>query len=102
MRSLGELESRLGEIDQARTHFEQAMELYRGERDQLGLANAMQSLGDLESRLGEIDQARTHFEQAMELYRGERDQLGLAHAMRSLGNLEVRLRGDRSGANRAF
>ncbi len=53
------------------------MDLYRGQRDQLGLANVMRSLGDLEFRLGEIDQARTHFEQAMELYRGERHQLGL-------------------------
>ena len=84
----GDLESRLGQLDEARQHFEQAMELFGQERAQLGLANTLSSLGDLESRLGQLDEARQHFEQAMELFGQERDQLGLANTLRSLGDLE--------------
>ncbi|WP_157068082.1 tetratricopeptide repeat protein, partial [Desulfosarcina cetonica] len=58
---LGDLERRLGNVDQARGHYDHAIELYQKEQDQLGLANALQALGDLESRLGNVDQARGHY-----------------------------------------
>jgi tetratricopeptide (TPR) repeat protein len=62
--------------------------LYRGERSNLGLANALKSLGDLESLLGRIEAAEGHLGQAIELYRDQRDNLGLANALQSLGDLE--------------
>ncbi|NWJ98865.1 MAG: tetratricopeptide repeat protein, partial [Chloroflexi bacterium] len=59
LRSLGDLESRLGNVGQARTHYEAALPLYDKEQDRLGTANTLRSLGDLESRLGNVGQART-------------------------------------------
>ncbi len=91
LRSLGYLESRLGNVDQARTHYDAALPLFRLERDRLGEANLLRSLGYLESRLGNIDQARTHYDVALPLFRLERDQLGEAYLRQSLGDLERRL-----------
>ncbi|RCV63028.1 Tetratricopeptide (TPR) repeat [Methanophagales archaeon] len=85
---LGDLESRLGKVDEAQGHYKDAIELYRKERDNLGLANAIKSLGDLESRLGKVDEAQGHYKDAIELYRKERANLGLANVYQSLGDLE--------------
>ena len=85
---IGDLERRLGEIEAAQRHYGQAEELYRSERDNLGLANVLQSMGDLESRLGEIEAAQRHYGQAEELYRSERANLGLANVLKSMGDLE--------------
>ncbi|MEB4592523.1 tetratricopeptide repeat protein, partial [Candidatus Thiothrix sp. Deng01] len=90
-KKLGDLESRLGQIEQARQHYDQAIELYQQEQAKLGLANALKALGDLESRLGQIEQARQHYDQAIELYQQEQAKLGLANALKALGDLESRL-----------
>jgi len=88
---LGYLERRLGNLDKARKLFEQAVELYKAEQSNLGLANTIQSLGDLEGRLGNLEEARKLYEQAVELYKAEQSNLGLANTIRSLGDLERRL-----------
>ena len=85
--SLGDLERRLGNIDEARTHYDAALPLYRTERDRLGEANVLKSLGDLENRLGNIDEARTHYDAALPLYRTERDRLGEANLYMSMGDM---------------
>jgi tetratricopeptide (TPR) repeat protein len=90
-RLLGDLESRLGNVDQARGHYDHAIELYQKEQAKLGLANALKALGDLESRLGNVDQARGHYDHAIELYQKEQAKLGLANALKALGDLESRL-----------
>ena len=87
----GDLEKRLGNLEQARLHYDQAIELYQLEQDQLGLANALRALGDLQKRLGNLEPARLHYDQALELYQLEQDQLGLANALQALGDLESRL-----------
>jgi tetratricopeptide (TPR) repeat protein/transcriptional regulator with XRE-family HTH domain len=91
LKSLGDLENRLGNIDQALAHYDAALPLCRIERDHLGEANVLRSLGDLERRLGNIDQARAHYDAALPLYRVERDRLGEANLLRSLGDLESHL-----------
>ena len=88
---LGRLKQLLGSIDDAQSHYQEAIQLYRQERDNLGLANALLSLGDLESRLGQIDDAQSHYQEAIQLYPQERGNLGLANALRSLGDLESHL-----------
>ena len=66
-------------------------QLYRTERDNLGLANVLKAMGDLESRLGEIDAAQKHYADAEQLYRTERANLGLANVLQAMGDLERRL-----------
>jgi tetratricopeptide (TPR) repeat protein len=91
LNSLGDLERRLGNIDQARAHYDAALPLYRLERDRLGEANLLNSLGNLELRLGNIEQARAHYDAVLPLYHAERARLGEANLLKSLGNLELRL-----------
>ena len=98
-RVLGDLESWLGRIDDARSHYDKAIAIYQEERANLGLANARKSLGDLESRLGRIDDARSHYEKAIALYQEERANLGLANARKSLGDLERERGNIKAGKN---
>ena len=85
------MESHLGNIEQARQHYDAALPLFEAEQDRLGTANTLQSLGDLESRLGNIEQARQHYDAALPLFEAEQDRLGTANTLRSLGDLESRL-----------
>ena len=45
---LGDLESRLGRLDEARTLYDRALKLFEGEQSGLGQANTLKALGDLE------------------------------------------------------
>jgi len=91
LKSLGDLERRLGNVEQARAHYDAALPLYEAEQDRLGKANTLKSLGDLESRLGNVEQARAHYDAALPLYEAEQDRLGKANTLKSLGDLESRL-----------
>ena len=91
LQSLGDLESRLGNVQEARGHYDAALPLYQREQDRLGEANVLQSLGDLESRLGNVQEARGHYDAALPLYQREQDRLGEANVLKSLGDLESRL-----------
>ncbi len=84
---LGDLERYLSNLDQARTHYDAALPLYRAERSRLGEANILESLGDLERHLGNTDQARTHYDAALWLFRAIRDGLGEANVLWSLGEM---------------
>jgi tetratricopeptide (TPR) repeat protein len=91
LKSLGDLELRLDNVDLARQHFENALPLYEAACDQLGKANVLHSLGDLELSLNNVDLACQHFENALPLYEVASFQLGKANVLHSLGDLELRL-----------
>ena len=97
----GDLLRHLGDVDGAKSAYDEAEELYRGERDNLGLANVLQSRGNLLRRLGDADGAATAYDEAEGLYRGERDNLGLASVLQSRGDLLSRL-GNVDGAKAAY
>ena len=88
---LGNLESHLGNVDQARGHYDKAIELYKKEQDQLGLANALKASATWRGDSATSDQARGHYDKAIELYKKEQAKLGLANALQALGDLESRL-----------
>ena len=88
LRSLGDLESRLGNVDGARQRYEEALKLYESEQSNLGRANTLKSLGDLESRLGNVDGARQRYEDALKLFESEREPQGIA--LTSLGLAVIR------------
>ncbi len=89
--SLGRALAYLARLSEARTLFDEAIELYRKEQDDLGRAYALLYLGELERRLGQLERARNLLDEAIELYRKVQDDLGRAHALRNLGELESRL-----------
>src|SRR5579885_1581257 len=91
LHSLGMLEQYLGKLNEARSHYNTALPLYREVQDRLGEANTLKSLGDLERHLGRLDEARSHYNTALLFYREERDRLGEANTLKSLGDLERHL-----------
>ncbi len=91
LKSLGDLERHLSHLDEARSHYDAALPLYKAEQDQLGQANLLKSLGDLERHLGHLEEARSHYDAALPLYKAVQDQLGQANLLLRLGDLEYRL-----------
>ncbi|HFD39027.1 MAG TPA: tetratricopeptide repeat protein, partial [Anaerolineae bacterium] len=91
LQSLGDLELRLGNLAQARSHYDAALPLYEAEQDRLGKANTLQSLGDLELRLGNLAQARSHYDAALPLYEAEQNPIGKMNTWISLARLEAGL-----------
>jgi tetratricopeptide (TPR) repeat protein len=86
--------------DTARTHYEQALQLYRQVGDARGEANSIRSLGNLAYERSDDDTARTHYERALELYQQVGGVLGEANSISSLGDL-ARLQSD-PGAARTY
>jgi tetratricopeptide (TPR) repeat protein len=85
------LERRLGNIDQARAHYDAALPLYRAERARLGEAYTYQSLGSLFSSQEDWQQAKAFHEQALTLHIAERDPLGQAGTLYDLGRARFEL-----------
>ena len=88
---LGILESRLGNLDQARAHYDAALPLYRAERARLGEANVYMSLGDMALAQKNWTQAAVYYEQALPLFVAERDPLGQAYTLIDLGRARFEL-----------
>jgi len=89
--SLGNLESQLGNIDQARAHYDAALPLYRAERDRLGEASIYTNLGDLFLAQEDRIQARTYYELALPLFVAVREPIGQANTLIDLGRIRFEL-----------
>lgn len=85
--TLGDLERRLGAIDDARTHYEQAIALYRQERDNLGLANSFLRVAILDRESGNLERAGQLLNQALAWYTNERDMMGYANTCAELARV---------------
>lgn len=70
----------------AKSCWSNAVELMRGEADELALARALRALGETERKLRD-PAARQHYEEAVARYRLTPDSLGFAHTLRHLGDL---------------
>ena len=90
-RLLGDLESRLGNVDQARVHYDHAIELYQKEQDQLGLANVYQELGDLLLAADRIEEALPFYQDAISNYQFEQEPMGLAYSLAEVVRCRYRL-----------
>jgi DNA-binding SARP family transcriptional activator len=84
-RLLGSGYARLGDYDQARTHFAECAGLYRQLGDRSGEARTHQSLSWVAERLGDYADALHHSEQALALFRGIGNRAGQASALNSVG-----------------
>lgn len=81
LRTLGDLESRLGKVDEALAHYNRAIELYTDERANLGLANVHQSFGDLQQQNHAYKEAVRQYQMAIPLYESEKDAMGYAYTL---------------------
>jgi tetratricopeptide (TPR) repeat protein len=89
LKKQGDLERHLGQLDEARMHYQLALPLYQQEHSYIGQANTHWSLGNLEQHLGLLDEAREHFQLALSLYALERNRLGEAGVYRRIGDMFV-------------
>ena len=90
-RTYGDLLRRLGKLEEAEEQYTEAEDLYRKEKDDLGLANTLRSRGELLSRLGKLEKAEKQCVEAEELYRKKKIDLGLANTLLVRGELLSRL-----------
>ncbi len=90
LKSRGDLQSRLGEVEKADESYLEAESLYRSEKNNLGLANVLRSRGDLQSQLGKPQIAIENFAEAERLFKNEQDNLGLANVYRSMAILLIK------------
>ncbi|MCL4862276.1 MAG: tetratricopeptide repeat protein, partial [Caldilineaceae bacterium] len=72
LKSLGDLESRLGNLAQARQHYDDALQLFELEQDPVGKMNVYLGLARLAALQGDIAQARQCYEMVLSLA----DQIG--------------------------
>ena len=66
---LANVERDLGDLDAARSLWEEAVQLLRGTDDALQLAHKVRHLGDLHRQVGRLADAEACFAEALELYR---------------------------------
>lgn len=78
-------------LDQARTLYEQSIEHYTNEQDQLGLANVYQSQGDLFLLIQYLRSAQTVYQKALLLYQSERARIGTTYTLAESIRTDYRL-----------
>lgn len=91
LKSLGDLESYLGNMDRARGLYEEAIILCKKEQADLEYAGVLRALGELEMKLGNVKRVRSLLEESIILYEKEQSDWGYANVLVSLGNLETML-----------
>jgi putative nucleotidyltransferase with HDIG domain len=90
LNTLGGLAVRMGDIEEARTHFRQALE--RGGHARELRARVELNLGVLANIRGELVDAVAHYERSVESYRATNDEHGSATAYVNLGIAHTDLR----------
>ena len=85
--ALGVLAFRTGNLEEAKTQYEKALQNYQDTHARMGVANAFWTLGDLLFRTGDFQGAQERFEKALCIYREIEVDLGEANALLRLGLL---------------
>jgi DNA-binding SARP family transcriptional activator/Tfp pilus assembly protein PilF len=90
LHNLGLIGARQGSHQQATSHLQQAMALFRAVSDRTGEARALHNLGLVDFQQGGYRQASGHFQQALVLFRETGDRSGEARALTDLGLVDLR------------
>lgn len=93
LKRLGWAHLRLGHIDEARTHGEEALALAEDIEHHRGLRGTLNLLGALNAALGSYEQAAGYFERALRVTQDLGDRIGEGRALLNLGEV-ARLQGD--------
>ncbi|MES2945229.1 MAG: tetratricopeptide repeat protein, partial [Pseudomonadota bacterium] len=91
----------LADNDTARSHYQQALDIYRATGNRSGEADALQGLGNVARMQADNDTARSHFQQALDIYRASGSRSGEAYALRGLGHV-ARVQDDNDTARSHF
>lgn len=101
LKDLGRSERSAGELEAARSLYEEAALLCRAEGHGVLLAHTLRHLGDINREVGRLDVAERCYDEALGIYRDEirRRPLDVANALRSVALLrEDQARGDQAQA----
>lgn len=85
LKELGRSERAAGELEAARSLYEEAVLLCRAEGHVVLLAHTLRELGDIQRGAGRLERAQTCYDEALTIYRREvrRRPLDVARALRS-------------------
>ncbi|HEX2080299.1 MAG TPA: tetratricopeptide repeat protein [Longimicrobium sp.] len=86
---LGDIAAARSDHESARTHYEEALPLYRRVLDILGEANCILRLGNIAHARSDHDSARERYEEALPLYRRVGDIRGEANCISRLGDIAL-------------
>ncbi|MEV0452254.1 BTAD domain-containing putative transcriptional regulator [Streptomyces sp. NPDC050600] len=96
-RSLGNVYTQIGRLDEGHTHFRHALVLYEALGDRDSQAHTHRGLGWVRNQQGRQRDALDHAEQALTLYRQTGHRTGQAKALNNIGWLNIAL-GDHRAA----
>ncbi|MFD7655311.1 tetratricopeptide repeat protein [Actinosynnema sp. NPDC059797] len=91
----------LGELEEARTHLDRALELLAGSGDRFSRCEAVECLGRALLRAGDFAGALAHFEEAVAVYREFNHRWSHAHTLTRVGEAWAGL-GEEEKARRAW
>jgi tetratricopeptide (TPR) repeat protein len=75
----------VGKVDEALTHFQQALPILREVHDRQGEGATLHQIGSVYSQTGKVDEALTHFQQALTILREVHDRSGEGSTCTELG-----------------
>jgi tetratricopeptide (TPR) repeat protein len=90
-----------GQLTEAETHFEQALQIFREIDYRSGQETVLNNLGNLRHLLGRYSQAQALCQQSLQICLEIKDYWGEAHALNNLGNI-MRDQGDFSTAQNYY
>ncbi|NET33075.1 MAG: tetratricopeptide repeat protein [Cyanothece sp. SIO1E1] len=89
---LGRVAQELREYEQARAHYQQALDIYIEYNDRYSQARTYHQLGIVAEALREYEQARSHYQQALDIYIEYNDRYSQARTYHQLGRVAQELR----------
>ena len=89
---LGYVAEELREYEQARSHYQQALDIYIEFNDRYSQARTYHQLGYVAQKLREYEQARSHYQQALDIKIEFNDRYGQASTYHQLGRVAEELR----------
>jgi len=78
----------IGDYEEAKTHFEAALQAASAEEDQKKTAEALNDLGVVKRELGDLDAAYAELDKALDIYTELKDARGEAITLGNLGKVE--------------
>ncbi|KAI0267245.1 hypothetical protein BGY98DRAFT_1025481 [Russula aff. rugulosa BPL654] len=78
-------------IEEAKTRYQNAYDLYVRAYSTYGQANALTHLGDADRKLGNLQESCSHYQRSLAFHQEHDDRLGQANSLKGLGHVYLRM-----------